>query len=112
MVSPDGKPAVTHYRLEAQGAGLSLLRLRLETGRTHQIRVHLAALGCPILGDYLYGAADPALPGRFALHACLLSFRHPLTGRIVACESPLPAPLAARLDGLTIPGEAPIINKL
>lgn len=111
-VSPDGKPAVTHYRLEAQGAGLSLLRLRLETGRTHQIRVHLTALGCPILGDYLYGAADPALPGRFALHACLLSFRHPLTGRIVACESPLPAPLAARLDGLTIPGEAPIINKL
>ena len=89
-----------------------MLRLRLETGRTHQIRVHLAALGCPILGDYLYGAADPALPGRFALHACLLSFRHPLTGRIVACESPLPAPLAARLDGLTIPGEAPIINKL
>ena len=75
-----------------------MLRLRLETGRTHQIRVHLAAMGCPIVGDYLYGAPCDALPGRFALHAALVSFRHPLTGALIAAESPLPPELAAQSD--------------
>ena len=92
-VRPDGQRAVTHYRVEQTRGALSLLRLRLDTGRTHQIRVHLSALGCPILGDYLYGQPDPRLPGRFALHACRLAFRHPFTGDPVEVESPLPEEL-------------------
>ena len=93
-VTPEGARAVTHYRVEREEDGLSLVRLRLETGRTHQIRVHLSALGCPIVGDYLYGEKDISLPGRFALHACALAFDHPLTGKRVRCESPLPPELA------------------
>lgn len=94
----DGRRAVTHYRVEASGSGRSLVRLRLETGRTHQIRVHLMALGCPIVGDYLYGTPDGALPGRFALHACALSFLSPITGRVISRFSPLPPNLKALLD--------------
>ena len=90
VVRPDGIRAVTHYRVEEETEAFSLVRLRLETGRTHQIRVHLAALNCPIVGDYLYGAPHPALPGRFALHACMIQFRHPFTGDIIRKESPLP----------------------
>ncbi len=96
-VRGDGLRAVTHYRVEQAGNGRALLRLRLETGRTHQIRAHLRALECPIVGDYLYGAPDPALPGRFALHSCLIRFAHPFTGEIIRRESPLPAELAALL---------------
>lgn len=98
VVRPDGRPAVTHYRVEETGGTRCLVRLRLETGRTHQIRVHLAALGCPIVGDYLYGAPDDALPGRFALHACALSFTHPITGQKISLNSPLPPSLRALLD--------------
>lgn len=94
----DGQQTVTHYRVEAAGKDWTLLRLRLETGRTHQIRVHLSALGCPIVGDYLYGQADPRLPGRFALHACALGFIQPLTGERVDCVSPLPAALNALME--------------
>lgn len=97
-VRADGKPAVTHYRVLAQTEQRTLLRLRLETGRTHQIRVHLQHLGCPIAGDYLYGKPLDALPGRFALHACFLSFHHPLTGKTIALESALPPSLAGLLD--------------
>ena len=97
-VSPEGKPARTHYRvLERSANGRCLLRLRLETGRTHQIRVHLAFLGCPVAGDYLYGAELPQLPGRFALHSAFLAFTHPLTGERVAVESALPEELLALL---------------
>ncbi|MBQ3423659.1 MAG: RluA family pseudouridine synthase [Clostridia bacterium] len=95
VVDPaNGKPAVTHYRVEAGFDGCSLVRLRLETGRTHQIRVHLAHLGHPILGDFLYGREDPRLPGRFALHAALIRFVHPVSGETIALESPLPDELA------------------
>jgi 23S rRNA pseudouridine1911/1915/1917 synthase len=65
-VAPDGKPARTRYRLLQERDGLSLVRLRLETGRTHQIRVHMQHLGCPVWGDFLYGTEVPELPGRFA----------------------------------------------
>ena len=97
VISPDGLPARTHYRIVAETENLSLVRLRLETGRTHQIRVHLAAAGCPIVGDYLYNpsGADPRLPGRFALHACRLALTHPITGARVAVCSPLPDDLSA-----------------
>ena len=92
-VRQDGIRTVTHYRVEKVTEAYSLVRLRLETGRTHQIRVHLAALGCPIAGDYVYGEADPRLPGRFALHACGLRFVHPFTGEGIRAESPLPQEL-------------------
>ena len=72
---------------------LTLVRLRLQTGRTHQIRVHMSYLGCPVLGDFLYGAEDNRLPGRFALHSAFLRLIHPLTGRELAFEQPLPPEL-------------------
>ncbi len=94
-----GARAVTHYRVEEKNETHALVRLRLETGRTHQIRVHMAALGCPVAGDYLYGEADPRLPGRFALHACSLRFAHPFTGNEVRAESPLPQELRSLMEG-------------
>ena len=85
-----GKPSVTHYEtLETHGRR-ALVKLELETGRTHQIRVHLAALGCPVFGDFLYGTESPELPGRFALHSHSLSFVHPVTGEALTLTSPLP----------------------
>jgi 23S rRNA pseudouridine1911/1915/1917 synthase len=98
-VRADGKPAVTHYQLVQAGESRSLVRLRLETGRTHQIRVHLQALGCPIVGDFLYGREHPALAGRFALHSHRIQLLHPFTDERVIVESPLPQALAALLDG-------------
>ncbi|MER2143318.1 MAG: RluA family pseudouridine synthase, partial [Eubacteriales bacterium] len=93
-----GKPAVTHYRVEQAGSRFSLVRLRLETGRTHQIRVHLAHIGHPIVGDFLYGIEDPRLPGRFALHSTYIRLTHPVTGEVIERTSPLPADLAALLE--------------
>ena len=95
QVAPDGKPARTHFRVLEERGGRSIIRLRLETGRTHQIRVHLSAMGCPICGDFLYGTELEALPGRFALHSTLCRFLHPLTGEWVERESPLPGALCA-----------------
>jgi 23S rRNA pseudouridine1911/1915/1917 synthase len=96
VVSGLGKPARTDYRLLATGAGRSLLRLRLDTGRTHQIRVHLAAVGCPVTGDFLYGREHMALPNRFALHSCYLKLQT-LRGGLIERESPLPDALRALL---------------
>ena len=94
MVSPAGKCAVTHYETLAERSGLSLLALRLATGRTHQIRVHLAHLGFPLLGDDLYGARTEHIR-RQALHAHLLHLRHPLDGKTLTIEAPLPPDMAA-----------------
>jgi len=104
-VSPGGQPAVTHYELvEAfPAAGASLLRLRLETGRTHQVRVHLAHIGHPVIGDALYGRPDPRI-GRQALHGERLCFLHPFTGEEVETVSPLPADFAGLLDSLRASG--------
>lgn len=99
-----GKPSVTHYdTLEAFRAA-SLLDVRLETGRTHQIRVHMAAMRHPCVGDLAYGA-DPTLAERLGvrrqwLHAARLSFAHPADGRPVSYESPYPPDLAAALERL------------
>ena len=93
-----GRPAVTHYQVEVTGEKHSLVRLRLQTGRTHQIRVHLAHLGHPIAGDFLYGRELPELPGRFALHSTYIRLTHPVTGEVIERESPLPEALAALLD--------------
>ncbi len=89
-VRPDGRPAVTHYATVASGSGRTLLRLRLETGRTHQIRVHLASRGWPVTGDFLYGSEDARLPGRFARHSARLAFTHPVTGEALSFESAPP----------------------
>ena len=92
-----GKPAVTRYCVEAAGEACSLVRLRLETGRTHQIRVHLAHVGHPIVGDFLYGREDARLPQRFALHSAYIRLAHPITGAVVECRSPLPEALRGLL---------------
>ena len=89
-VRSDGQRAVTHYRVERVSGNRALVRLRLETGRTHQIRVHLAHIGCPIAGDYLYGTALDALPGRFALHSASIRLTQPITGETIALDEPLP----------------------
>jgi 23S rRNA pseudouridine1911/1915/1917 synthase len=88
----DAKRAVSRYRAVASAGGYSLVEVGLETGRKHQIRVHLAGLGCPVAGDRVYGAAtDPA--GRLGLHAWRLALDHPVTGERVGWESPLPEKL-------------------
>jgi 23S rRNA pseudouridine1911/1915/1917 synthase len=97
-VDPSGRRAVTHYRVEESLAGMTLLRVTLETGRTHQIRVHLAAIGLPIAGDRTYGKA--AGSPRLFLHATRLVFAHPITGETIEAVSPLPADLAAALAAL------------
>lgn len=93
-----GKRTVTHYQvLQCAPNGRALLCLQLETGRTHQIRVHLQSLGCPVAGDYLYGQALPQLAGRFALHAAGMQLTHPMTGELLAFDSPLPPELSELL---------------
>ncbi len=114
-----GREAVTHYEVEELFGPVaepiaSLLALRLETGRTHQIRVHLAAIGHPVIGDPAYGAGmatkaaklpEPARSlargfGRQALHAWLLGFRHPVTGKAMRFEAPPPADMAELIAAL------------
>ena len=97
-VSPLGKQAATYYKVLGTGNGRALLTLRLFTGRTHQIRVHLSAVGCPVAGDYLYGEALEALPGRFALHSHTAEFIHPVTGGKMRLESPFPRELEKLLE--------------
>lgn len=114
IVKSGGRAAVTHYLVERifgpEAKPLAArLACRLETGRTHQIRVHLASKGCPCLGDPLYGSGPPAEPvrramaeaglTRQALHAAVLGFRHPVTGEALRFESPLPDDMA-RLEAL------------
>src|SRR5207248_1079022 len=91
------RDAVTHFEVERLLDGHALLDVRLETGRTHQIRVHLAAIGLPVAGDPVYGAPDPQL-GRQFLHAWRLAFTHPVTGEPLEVESPLPPELQAALE--------------
>jgi 23S rRNA pseudouridine1911/1915/1917 synthase len=93
------RDAVTHFELEELLGQNALLRVRLETGRMHQIRVHLAAIGLPVVGDPVYGVSEPAL-GRQFLHASRLAFIHPFVGERVEVESPLPPDLARYLDDL------------
>ena len=94
-----GRESRTRYRVLETPAGHSLLELALETGRTHQIRVHLAHLGHPLLGDGVYGKASPLLDRPF-LHASLLGFQHPRTGEALEFRAELPPDLAGVLDDL------------
>ncbi len=99
--SPAAKPAVTHYDVAEDFGTHSLLSIRLETGRTHQIRVHMKAVGHPVYGDRLYAPdRDHALIARQALHACRLEFPHPVTGAEVRVEAPLPEDMRRLLEVL------------
>jgi 23S rRNA pseudouridine1911/1915/1917 synthase len=118
-VREGGREAVTHYRVIKRFPAHTHVRVQLETGRTHQIRVHLAHAGFPIIGDRVYGgrltlpkAASEALRQalrefpRQALHAARLQFDHPVTGRPVECVSPLPADMRGLLDLLAAEASA------
>ena len=101
---PDGQHALTRYRVLARTGGHTLLSIRLETGRTHQIRVHFAAIGHPLAGDTLYGGHDTLIP-RHALHCARMAFPHPFSGEEIRLFAPLPADMRALLgdacpDGL------------
>ena len=84
-----GKEALTKYRVVAEEKGMSLLQVRLYTGRTHQIRVHMKAIGHPLLGDFLYNP-DYRFIGRQALHSYTVAFRHPITGEAMEFTAPMP----------------------
>jgi 23S rRNA pseudouridine1911/1915/1917 synthase len=118
-VRENGREAVTHYRVIQRFRGHTHVRVQLETGRTHQIRVHMAHAHYPLVGDKVYGGrmllpkgATPALIAtvrqfdRQALHAARLAFEHPVTHRSVECESPLPADMQALLAVLTADAKA------
>jgi RluA family pseudouridine synthase len=96
-VDAGGELAITHYRVIEKRPDKSMLELTLETGRKNQIRVQLAALGNPVIGDTKYGArTDPA--GRLALHSCELKFSHPLSGALMEFRSALPGRLRALIE--------------
>jgi 23S rRNA pseudouridine1911/1915/1917 synthase len=100
-VVPGGRRAVTHWRVLERLEGVDLVEVRLETGRTHQIRVHLSSIGHPVVGDRTYGA-DPGLARRVGLdrtflHAWRLAFQHPVSGERVEVSEDLPADLQAAL---------------
>jgi 23S rRNA pseudouridine1911/1915/1917 synthase len=124
-VRGDGREAVTHYRLAERFRAHTLLRVRLETGRTHQIRVHLAHIGFPIVGDPVYGGrrralagAEPALQSalegfrRQALHAQALRFDHPMTGKALRFEGPVPADLERLLQQLRTDARAHAVARM
>lgn len=89
-VRPDGKESLTRYQVLSAGSDRSLIHVIPETGRTHQIRVHMAYIGHPLLGDFLYGNEDHNLIDRPALHSAYLRFRHPITGNELEFQTPLP----------------------
>jgi 23S rRNA pseudouridine1911/1915/1917 synthase len=97
-VSPDGKPSITYYETLQTCGGRSLVKLRLNTGRTHQIRVHMHYIGCPVVGDFLYGRETAELPGRIALHSCHLECRHPVSGQRLSITAPLPEELQKLME--------------
>ncbi|HEC09146.1 MAG TPA: RluA family pseudouridine synthase, partial [Acidimicrobiales bacterium] len=106
-VSTEGRPARTHYEVERTFEGpvpVSLLKCRLETGRTHQIRVHLTAIGHPVLGDQTYGRRTSMTAPRQMLHASTLGLDHPVTGEKLEFTSPLPPDMLEVMAGLESDG--------
>ena len=93
-----GECAVTHYKVLEKKEGMCLLALHLDTGRTHQIRVHMKEIGHPLIGDFLYNPEDNRM-GRQALHSYRLSFRHPITGDKMEFTAPLPEDMRMFFDG-------------
>ena len=100
QVCPDGKPARTHYCVLEHCTGRALVQMELETGRTHQIRVHMAYLGHPLTGDFLYGTEDHSLIVRPALHSYKMEFTHPLTGENLRFVRDLPEDMEALLSDI------------
>ena len=98
VLGSGGKDAVTHYKVLSRFGKYTYIECMLETGRTHQIRVHMAHLGCPLAGDWLYGVEDRALIGRPALHAHSLVLTHPAGGRELAVTAPLPEDMKTLLE--------------
>ena len=94
---PAGQAAHTHYEVLDTANGRALLRLTPTTGRTHQLRVHMAAIGCPLTGDWLYGTEDRTLIARPALHSYHLRLTHPVTGAVIDVTAPLPEDMARLL---------------
>ena len=101
MAAGVGKEAVTHFEKLAEAVGHTMLRVRLETGRTHQIRVHLSAIGCPVYADPLYGTPVPEQ--RLWLHDERLAFRHPIRGEQQEFEAPIPEDLERAAASLNLP---------
>ena len=97
QVRPDGQSARTRYRVVERFPHRSLVELELDTGRTHQIRVHMAHIDCPLTGDFLYGREDKALISRPALHSAHLEICHPITGERLTFTAPLPEDMARLL---------------
>jgi 23S rRNA pseudouridine1911/1915/1917 synthase len=106
--APDGAHAVTHYRTLRRVGDRSLVELELDTGRTHQIRVHMAHIGHPLTGDFLYGTENPGLIARPALHSARLELRHPVTGEKLSFSAPLPEDMTV----LTGPDNGTIITEM
>lgn len=100
MVTPKGEPAVTHLEVVERLDRATVVLLRLETGRTHQIRVHLSHIGHPLLGDRLYGSQNRALIRRQALHALRLSLIHPGSRELMVFEAPLPEDISQLISSL------------
>lgn len=96
-VREDGAPSVSHYKVIERKEGLTYVSLIPETGRTHQLRVHMAYIGCPMVGDWLYGECSERI-GRAALHSCFVRVRHPVTGALIETKCPLPADMKNILD--------------
>ena len=104
-VVADGRSAVTHWQVLERFSGYTLLKCRLETGRTHQIRVHMAHIGHPIVGDMVYGRKKPELgQDTQCLHARAITFRHPRSGETVTLTCPLPPYLEALIHQLRAKG--------
>jgi len=95
-----GKPAVTHFEVLERYEGYTLVQLQLETGRTHQIRVHMKYIGFPVAGDPLYGPRKTLKGNGQFLHAEVLGFKHPTTGQMMVFEAPLPELFEKTLDQL------------
>ena len=89
-VDPNGQTAMTKYQVIYETNQFSKVEIQLKTGRTHQIRVHMAYIGHPIVGDDLYGGPDNSFMKRQALHACQIEFIHPITHKKIKLTSPLP----------------------
>ncbi|WP_018133244.1 RluA family pseudouridine synthase [Effusibacillus pohliae] len=100
IVAEQGQPAITFVTVEQQLANATVIRLQLETGRTHQIRVHMRHIGHPLFGDDLYGIGQPDGIGRQALHAAVLGFRHPRDGRWVEWEAEMPEDMRQLIERL------------
>ena len=97
-IRPDGAPSVSRYEVLETTGRFSLLRLVPETGRTHQLRLHMSAVGHPLAGDWLYGTEAPDLIPRPALHSCALHLRHPVTGEPLELTAPLPEDMSRVME--------------